>query len=150
MSGEYEPIRSGTKATFRFRCRWKAYGSMSWAAQLTGRSPDGRRVDRSFQTDARALARPDDGAAGVASCEAPDESRDEPGRDDDVRHSDPEREQEVDERDPDRYVDRGGEAVPTEDEEITSARHELGRPAPQSSQSHVFWPRRTRRPQARQ
>src|SRR6266487_1478794 len=122
MSGEYEPIRIGTKATFRFRCRWKAYGSMSWAAQLTGRSPEGRRVDWSFQTDARAklarpddgaasiasgrssdggrvdwsfqtdarakLARPDDGAASVASCEPPDESRNRPGHDDQVRHAD--------------------------------------------------------------
>src|SRR5918912_1529914 len=132
MSGAYEPTKSRTNATFSFRCRWKAYGSSSCAAQLTSSPAVGQRVDRSVQTDARARpVRPDVGAGSVASRRSghsPEKGWHEPRHHQHVRGADPEGEQEVGEGDADRDVDRRGQAVAGEDTQVGS----IGEPFGQS------------------
>src|SRR5947208_1083370 len=137
MSGAYEPISSGTNATFRVRCFWNAYGSMSWAAQLTALSADGHRFDWSFQTNTHAKhACPDDGVASAASPWSPYEHGDGPGGDYHIGEGDPERVEVVGDTHADRDVDRRRKAVAEEDPQVRAGRQ----PFPQRSQSHVRSP----------
>src|SRR5262245_3374364 len=95
MSGEYEPISSGTNATLSLRWRWIAYGSSSGAARLT---------------------------APIRSSEPPHERRNEPGDHGNVGDGNPEREQEVDREEADTDVDAAREEVAGEDHEVRPGR----------------------------